>query len=189
MVEERAWRVSYGHMDRARFLFVGFGAGLLLVILTVGSRMTEFAFREVRARVALSEPPSRFSSFIDFQSLTNAGMENPAAALQTFHYFVEHQRTDPLASSLLREILDVPAGPQGASQIQVVDLGEGMGSYGEIGYRIVSETELSPNRVRVDLDYETRSGGALRRTMEFVRRDSGWRRTVEVNTVPVGAIR
>lgn len=162
-------------MDRARLVFVGFGAFVLLAILIVGSRVTEFAFREVRARVSLSERPSSFSGFIGFHSLTNAGRENPAAALQTFHYFVERQRTDPSVGNLLREILDVPGDPEGASQIQVVHLGEGFGSYGETGYRIVSHTEKSSNRVRLEVDYETRAGGAVRRNLEFVRRGSGWR--------------
>lgn len=117
--------------------------------------------------------PSAQPGFQYFSAITNAGNATPTAGLATFNYVMRNQQREPLTETRMKTIWDVPDDFDSPDARYSIDLGEGMGN--EVGYRIVEQTQLSTNEVRLTLEYERPDGSSFRRHRILIERNGAWR--------------
>ena len=116
--------------------------------------------------------PSDHPGFIHFTNLVRADFSSPDRALQSWHYAFHHQTDEPLDSSRMKEIWDVPDDYDQEPGYNI-DMGEGL--YGGTGFRIVTQETLASNMVRLIIDYEKDDGSSHRRERILVEKNGRWR--------------
>jgi hypothetical protein len=102
-----------------------------------------------------------------------AGFATPEAALQSFHYAFRHQTKEPLGSTGMKEIWDVPDDFDAPGGGYNIDLGLGYG--GETGYRVAGQEKLADGVVRLDVEFEKDDGSWYTRQMIMADHGGHWR--------------
>jgi hypothetical protein len=131
---------------------------------------------EAEADWALVHSGPKASDDPGYISLTNCaslGFETPRTALQSYFFAMHNQEKQPLTPAHMKEIWDVPDDFDAPSARYSIDLGQGYG--GEKGYRIVEETDLGSNSVRLTLEFQYSEGNLTRRDLVLVEHNGNWR--------------
>lgn len=116
--------------------------------------------------------PSELPGFVTFKDLVPHQFETPDKALQSWHYAFDNQHTEPLDSTRMKEIWDVP---DDFDQEPGYNLNMGEGIYGGTGFRVAARETLATNVVRLIIDYERQDGSSYQRERILVQRNGRWR--------------
>jgi hypothetical protein len=117
--------------------------------------------------------PSDHPDFIFFTNCLSAGATTPEAALQTFYSSMRNQDKNPVTSTRMKQLWDVPEDFDEPDAGYSIDLGEGMGS--EYGYRVTDQKPLNTNAEQMTLEFERPDGSVFRRKIVLVNRNGSWR--------------
>lgn len=117
--------------------------------------------------------PSEQPGFAYFTEVTNAGLATPAAAFQSFNFFMRNQHKEPMTDARMAELWAVPDDFADPNAKYSIDIGEGMGN--EVGYRIVKEESIATNEVRLTLEYQRPNDSSYRRDKVLVEHNGLWR--------------
>ena len=147
---------------------IGIGIAALLLLSGVAFLVSSF-WTFIPNRTKVSELPG----FHYFTELSFVGMRTPEEALETFHAAIRNQGMDPLNSTRMKDIWDLPEDFDDPNVNYTVNIGQGIGP--AIGYRIVSKEQLTSNQVRLVYDYERRNGSSFRHEKVLIEKNGEWR--------------
>jgi hypothetical protein len=116
---------------------------------------------------------STLPGFRHFAELADVGRASPESALETFHVAIRNQSLDPIGSTRMKAIWNLPEDFDDSNAKYSIDIGQGIGP--AIGYRIVSKEQVASNEVRLIYDYERRNGSSFRHEKVLVEKDGEWR--------------
>jgi hypothetical protein len=117
--------------------------------------------------------PSENPGFLHFTNLVKNGFATPEAAFQSFNHAMRNQHLERLDNTRMKELWNVPDDFDDPNAKYSINMGEGMG--GEIGYRIAGQESITPNQVRLTIDFERKDGSSFRREKILVEKDGRWR--------------
>jgi len=127
--------------------------------------------------------PSEHPGFIYLTNCATVGFGTPEAALQSFYFAMRNQVQEPLDSTRMKLLWDVPDDFDAPDAKYSIDIGNGIG--GELGYHVVKREFIGTNEARLTLEYERPDGSAFRRDITMVEHNGRWRlKPVRVSRLP-----